>query len=158
MLFRHFVKEQLRTALVPSLALMLSPKIILTNSTGKKDTLILFSFAFYYRWIQFIFIGPSHFFFYLFIWLCWVLVVTCDLSVAGCEIFPHQRRNLSPLRWEWRILATGLPDESSVDSIYFCFSDLLAHFSIWLFILFLLICNTSYSSSISLPSSLASAL
>ena len=48
-LFRHFVKEQLRTALVPSLALMLSPKIILTNSTGKKDTLILFSFAFYYR-------------------------------------------------------------------------------------------------------------
>ena len=94
-------------------------------------------------------LAPPTLFFYLFIWLCWVLVVTCDLSVAGCEIFPHQRRNLSPLRWERGILATGLPDESSVDPIYFCFSDLLAHFSIWLFILFLLIFNTSYSSFLS---------
>ena len=85
MLFRHFAKEQLRTALVPSLALMLSSKIILINSTGKKDTLILFSFAFYYRWIQFIFIGPSHFFFLL-IHLA-VLGLSCDMWPLSCRMW-----------------------------------------------------------------------
>ena len=41
--------------------------------------------------------------------------MTCDLLVAGCEIsFPHQRRNLNPLRWERGVLATGLTSESSI--------------------------------------------
>ena len=39
--------------------------------------------------------------FYLFIWLCWVLVATPKLSVVTWGW------NLGPLHWEFRVLATG---------------------------------------------------
>ena len=97
---------------------MLSLKIILINSTGKKRhfNIVLVCILLQMNTIHLYWPLPLFFFLtYLFIWQCWVLVVTCDLLVAGCEIsFPHQRRNLNPLRWERGVLATGLTSKSSI--------------------------------------------
>ena len=45
-------------------------------------------------------------FFDSFMWLSWVLVVTCGIQ------FPHQGSNLGPLHWECGVLATGPPGKS----------------------------------------------
>ena len=59
---------------------------------------------------------PTHFFLkYLFIWLCWVLVVTCGILVEVCRIsscgmwnvVPWPGSNSGPLHWECSVLATG---------------------------------------------------
>ena len=64
---------------------------------------------------------PAHcilFFKYLFIWLCWVLVVAHGILfaaslIAACGIyFPDQGLNPSLLQWEHGILATGPPRRS----------------------------------------------
>ena len=52
-----------------------------------------------------IFIASSIRFFF-FIWLCWVLVVTCGIK------FPDQGSNLGSLHWELGILTTGLSEKS----------------------------------------------
>ena len=52
-------------------------------------------------------------YFYVFSWLCWVLAVAFEPSAAACGVlFPDQRSNLGPLRWEHRVLATGPPGQS----------------------------------------------
>ena len=51
--------------------------------------------------------------FKLFIWLCWILVMACDLLFVACEIqFPDQGLNLGPLHQECRGPATGPPAKS----------------------------------------------
>ena len=47
-----------------------------------------------------------YFFFDSFMWLSWVLVVTCGIQ------FPYQGANLGPLHWECGVLATGPPGKS----------------------------------------------
>ena len=47
-------------------------------------------------------------YFYLFIWLCWVLVVLWELLSVACGIsFLHQGSNWGLLHWEGEVLATG---------------------------------------------------
>ena len=48
---------------------------------------------------------------YLFIWLCWVLVVACGI------LFPGQELNPDPLRWERGVSATGPPGKAG--ELYF---------------------------------------
>ena len=64
-------------------------------------------------------------YFYLFIWLCWVLVAACGLLAVACEIqFPDQGQNPCVLHWEHGVLATG-PSGKSQDVI------LLKGVSVW---------------------------
>ena len=62
-------------------------------------------------WLLFQLSHRQGFFFFLlflllFIWLCWVLVVTHGIQL------PDQGLNLSPLHWEHGVLATGPPGKS----------------------------------------------
>ena len=57
----------------------------------------------------------SFIFFYLFIWLCWVLVVACELLVHSMwNLVPWPGIEPRPLHWEHGVLATGPPGKSPV--------------------------------------------
>ena len=59
------------------------------------------------------------FFKYLFIWLCWVLVVACSVFIAACGVlFPDQGLNPGHLHWELWVLSPGPPGKSP--EIIFC--------------------------------------
>ena len=62
----------------------------------------------------------------LFIWLCWVLLVACSVSVAACGIlFPDQGSNPGPLHWELWVLSTGPPGKSPVHvHLYVVYTEL----------------------------------
>ena len=61
-----------------------------------------------------LFVHGSSLFFknYLFIWLCWVLV-----SAYGIQL-PDRGSNPGPLHWELRVSATGPPEKSQAQPIF----------------------------------------
>ena len=82
-------------------------------------------------------------FIYLFIWLCWALVV------AYGNQFPDQESNPGPLHWELRVLATGPLGKSPSCCISFFFvvyisllDMILISYDLWILISYNL--QTSY--------------